>query len=813
MVHPDGHLGFSPADLGPMSGHFSARQNGYTPEIVLLLLSLAFPAGRLDAQTDVLSPVVGELEIVSALQSCSNTRWCFDQHKSGLHAPGMGICQADDTFAWDANLNTPIWDADAGRPVFAVAQGIVTDTFGGCTNAGGQYGQLLLQHESESGVWWSGHLHLKNIQVVRGQKVDNSTLLGYISNTSPQSIPNHIHFAIYRGENTKGGLRSIDANIIARSSELSHPSIEASGIVNAASYVSGPVAPGEIIAIFGSNIGPRELTNLHLNSEGLLDTTLAETRVFFDNIAAPLLYVSSGQLAATVPYAVAGKASTELRIEYKGLKSNVVTVPVSNAAPGVFSLDATGKGQGAILNQDYSVNSSERPAPQGSVVMIYGTGEGQTDPPGVDGKLAAAPLPRPRLPVSVKIGGIEAEVLYSGGAPGSVAGLLQVNARVPMDAPSGIVPVVLIVGNVSSQPGITMAVGRPDSTAVSYAISTVAGKGGAFCDGPDSTFCGDGGPATAAALWAPAGVTVDPSGNLYIGVSGRVRRVSPEGILSTVAGGGTTLGDGGPAVGARLEHPAGLLVDRSGNLFIADSADNRIRKVIPSGVISTFAGTGAQFAEFRGDGGPATLANLRGPKGVAVDSAGNLYIADGGYHRIRKVDPSGVITTVAGNGRAGFGGDGGPATAAELNEPSGVAVDFVGNLYIADTANNRVRIVTQEGVISTVAGNGVCQVFTSCFSGDGGPARMAQLNRPYGVAVDAAGNLYIADTNNFRIRKVRPDGTVHTIAGTDGYVYNGDGPDATAATLGFPQYLAVDAFGNVYVSDGWNNRVRKLIPR
>ena len=185
-----------------------------------------------------------------------------------------------------------------------------------------------------------------------------------------------------------------------------------------------------------------------------------------------------------------------------------------------------------------------------------------------------------------------------------------------------------------------------------------------------------------------------------------------------------------------------------GNLFIADTGNNRIRKVTPAGVISTVAGNGTVVG-YGGDGGPATSAQLHGPYGVAVDAAGNLFIADRDNCRIRKVTPGGVISTVAGNGTGGFSGDGGPATSAQLAAPHGVAVDAAGNLFIADYANNRIRMVTPDGIIRTVAGNG-----TMGFSGDGGPATSAQLFQPGGVAVDAAGNLFIADTFNNRVRKV-----------------------------------------------------------
>ncbi len=320
---------------------------------------------------------------------------------------------------------------------------------------------------------------------------------------------------------------------------------------------------------------------------------------------------------------------------------------------------------------------------------------------------------------------------------------------------------------------------------------------------------GDGGPAVEARLSSPQGVAVDGSGNLYIaeGFNQRIRKVDPAGVISTVAGDGTYGygGDGGPAAQAQLWDPRGLAVDAAGNLYIADRSNDRIRKVDPAGVISTVAGDGA-FG-YGGDGGPAAQAQLRSPQGVAVDAAGNLYIADTGNNRIRKVDPAGVISTVAGDGARGYGGDGGPATLAQLYSPGSVAVDAAGNLYIADGLNQRIRKVDPAGVISTVAGDGA-----RGYGGDGGPATQAQLQLPYGVAVDAAGNLYIADRSNQRIRKVDPAGVISTVAGDGAYGYGGDGGPAAQAQLAFPEDVAVDAAGNLYIADRNNHRIRKVTP-
>jgi sugar lactone lactonase YvrE len=249
-----------------------------------------------------------------------------------------------------------------------------------------------------------------------------------------------------------------------------------------------------------------------------------------------------------------------------------------------------------------------------------------------------------------------------------------------------------------------------------------------------------------------------------------------------------------------LFNPQGVAVDAAGNLYIADTYNNRIRKV-SGGVITTVAGNGTSGS--RDDNIPATSAQLNWPYGIAVDGAGNLYIANTYNNRICKVS-GGIITTVAGNGMHGFGGDNGPATSAQLSWPDGVAVDAAGNLYIADTDNDRVRKIS-GGVITTVAGNG-----TEGFSGDKGPATSAQLGWPYSVAVDTAGNLYIADTYNNRVRKVS-NGVITTLAGDGTFGFGGDNGPAISAAVS-PAGIAVDSAGNVYLADTVNNRIRVLTP-
>ena len=319
-------------------------------------------------------------------------------------------------------------------------------------------------------------------------------------------------------------------------------------------------------------------------------------------------------------------------------------------------------------------------------------------------------------------------------------------------------------------------------------------------------YSGDGGPATSAELYLPYGVAVDGSGNLYIAgyFDHRVRKVSPTGTITTVAGTGVGgfSGDGVPAASSQLYFPRVVVADASGNLYIADSANHRIRKVSAGGIITTVAGTGSWG--YSGDGGPATSARLNYPYSVATDGAGNLYIADSGNSCVRKVSPGGIITTVAGiDGYWGYSGDGGPATSAQLNQPAGLAVDGSGNLYIADEDNNRIRKVSSGGIITTVAGTGV-----GGFSGDGGSATSAQLSGPFSATVDGSGNLYIADMKNHRIRKVSPNGIITTVAGTGMGGFSGDGGPATSAQLNEPSAAAPDASGNIYIADHSNHRIR-----
>jgi streptogramin lyase len=282
--------------------------------------------------------------------------------------------------------------------------------------------------------------------------------------------------------------------------------------------------------------------------------------------------------------------------------------------------------------------------------------------------------------------------------------------------------------------------------------------------------------------------------------------VTENGFIRTVVGNGTPgpSGDGGPATAAALSFPRAVTVDAEGNLFVTDTYNNRIREVDPEGRISTVAGNGV--AGYSGDGGPAIDAAIFRPHGVAVDNRGHLFIADSPNHRIRMVDlPSGVIRTVAGTGVPGFSGDGGPATAAQLNRPRFVVPTSDGALLVADTDNHRIRRVDPSGIITTVAGTGV-----GGSAGDGGPASNAQLDDPRGLAVDHDGALYVADAVANRLRRIDRDGVITTVAGTGNPGYSGDFRPADRAALNEPRAVAVDEADDVFIADAANHRIRRI---
>jgi sugar lactone lactonase YvrE len=340
--------------------------------------------------------------------------------------------------------------------------------------------------------------------------------------------------------------------------------------------------------------------------------------------------------------------------------------------------------------------------------------------------------------------------------------------------------------------------------AQTFTITTIAGNG-------TPGFLGDGGLATSAEISSPQVGYSDDSGNVYIADANnnRLRKVTSTGKIYTVAGNGTGAfaGDSGLATAAELYYVTGAVKDSAGNVYVSDFYNNRIRKIKSNGKIYTIAGTGV--GSYNGDGIKATTADINHPVGICLDKKGNIYFADEFNARIRKIDTAGIITTVAGNGSPGYTGDNIVATSAELNSADGIAVDDSGSLYIADQSNQRVRKVNYKtGIITTIAGKD-----TAGYSGDGSAATLAKLSGPQGVAVDKMGNVYIADYWNNRVRMINyATGIITTIAGTGTAGFFGDGGLATSAELSQPIGISIDASGNLFVADQGNARIRNLTP-
>lgn len=365
-----------------------------------------------------------------------------------------------------------------------------------------------------------------------------------------------------------------------------------------------------------------------------------------------------------------------------------------------------------------------------------------------------------------------------------------------LTAPTVVVLAVLVALLPQS---VAAAAVTPTST-----IGTFAGNGAA-------RFAGDGGQADMASLNQPRGeIAQGPDGSLYFAdtFNNRIRRIAPDGVISTVAGTGSGSygGDGGPATSARLHWPHDVEVDGAGNVWIADSANHRIRMVSPDGIIRTVVGTGA--GGFNGDGRPGTETRINRPKGLEI-TATTLWFSDGDNNRIRVLDlATGVVRTVAGTGPRGSSGDGGPALLARLSGPRMIALDAAGNLYIADSFNHRIRRLGADGVMTTVAGTGVAG-----FSGDGGPATQARLSEPRGLTVGDDGNLYIADTANARVRRVDvATGVITTLVGDGAKRFAGDGGQAILASLRNPRGVSFDAQGRLLIADTLNHRIRVVAP-
>ena len=327
-------------------------------------------------------------------------------------------------------------------------------------------------------------------------------------------------------------------------------------------------------------------------------------------------------------------------------------------------------------------------------------------------------------------------------------------------------------------------------------ITTIAGTGTAG-------YSGDNGPAVDCKTHFPTNLIIYPNGNILFTDpgNGAIRKINSEGQISTIAGNGTHgyFGDGLPATQSLLYGPRGIAIDKVGNIYISDGNIQVIRKIDTTGIITTIAGNSS--TGYSGDGGPATNAMFNSPLGIVCDKYGNIYIADNTNNSIRKVDTAGIITTIAGNGIAGFRGDGGPATNAQFRYPVGLAFDSRGNLFITDEQNGRIRKIDTNGIIKTIAGDG------SGGSGDGGPATNAGIT-PEGITIDSADNIYIYDGQNKWIRRINQAGIISRIAGDGNYGYAGDGENPLIAEFSSIFGLAFDKKGNLYIADEFNNRVR-----
>jgi len=350
-------------------------------------------------------------------------------------------------------------------------------------------------------------------------------------------------------------------------------------------------------------------------------------------------------------------------------------------------------------------------------------------------------------------------------------------------------------------------------TQAQYVITTYAGTAN------NGGYYGDDGPAISALLSSPSDVALDNTGNLYIAdfINNVIRKVDTMGMITTIAGtalgaGGMATGgysgDNGPATAADLNGPFALALDKFGNIIFADGYNHVVRKISTSGIITTIAGRHSAPG-YSGNGGPATAASLNNPVGIALDTAGNIYIADDHNNAIRKVTPAGIISTFAGDSTAGYAGNGGPATVALLNTPIGVAVDHRGNVYIADAMNNTVRKVDTSGIITAYVGGADT---AHGYSGDNGPAVNARLDYPVRLVFDDSDNLYVSDANNNVVRKVTPEGTIYPYAGSGTGGFSGDNGRPDTAQMLVTYGMAIKHNGVAYIADRGNQIIRRIGP-
>jgi uncharacterized protein (TIGR03437 family) len=564
-----------------------------------------------------------------------------------------------------------------------------------------------------------------------------------------------------------------------------NPSITSGGIVSAAGSVPG-IARGSVASLYGSALADASTSAATVP----LPTTLGNVQVSVIGVNAPLWYTGPGQINFQIPFESPLQGQASFVVTRDGVASAPMNVALSPYAPSIFTYQrAPGVFDPIIVHAANSLLvTPTSPAIADEYIVVYGTGIGDlTVVPATDTLSPTTPLASAKLTPTATIGGVKAPVSFAGLTPGGI-GLAQFNVQVPSSLPQGdVLPLVIQFGSVSSIP-VNLAMKA--AGAGKYLITTVAGDGGVgFDDG--------GGVAIVAHMDAPRGMSLDSHENLYVAdtSNSRVREVTPDGRIATIAGTGGAgfSGDGVAATVTSLSQPYSVAVDTTDNVYIADTYNDRIRRITSDGIIATVAGTG--LAGFAGDGGPAQNASVNKPYDVGFDRAGNMYLADHSNGKIRKISSTGTITTLP--------------TVGSFNNIEGISVDASGNLYVADSGWNMIfRFSPSGGQATIVAGTG-----GRGFSGDGGKATVATMSGPEGVAVDADGNTFIADTLNNRIRMVTPDGSIKTIAGVGTAGFGGDNGPAEAAQLNTPSRVLVGPDGTIYVSDKGNNRIRKLTPR
>jgi sugar lactone lactonase YvrE len=576
-------------------------------------------------------------------------------------------------------------------------------------------------------------------------------------------------------------------------------------VVSAADY--GPaVAPGSIAAAFGAN-----LSNTHaaatLDANGNLPTTLQGTSVSVNGKPAGLFYVSPGQVNFVLPKDTATGNAVIAVTSPASAAPSMGSAQVQLAAPGIFTIACLRTDRGAVENGvTGNLEPFQATTPQNAItdkrtrLSVYGTGFRYADnPTRNDSTLPTSHVTAQIVDSNRNV--FVTQVEYAG-AQGVFFGLDQINVVLPPGTDGlGLVTLQLSVDGAPARP-VTIVLApqlTPAAQPGALSVVTVAGTGNAGSGG-------DGSAALLAQLRNPAGVAFDAKHNLYIADADNhvIRMVDPNGVASTFAGTGVQgyAGDNGPASAAQFRRPVALAFDSLGNLYVADADDHRVRRISGAGIVTTVAGTGS--AGFSGDSGPAVSANLKAPGGIAVNSQGTLFIADTANNRVRRVTADGLISTVAG---AGTSTNGIPPSGylTPLSGPTDVSVDAAGNVVVADSGDFVIRRIGVDGTISTIAGAGV-----EGTSGTNCPALQAQFNSPLHVFMNSTGQLIVADTANQRIRIIDSNCNIKDAAGNGTPGFQGDGGSALQGEFNAPQGMAVDQLGNIYVADSANQRIRKL---